>query len=163
MQSTQGRYWLGLLVLFALAYKIIRSMSRISKPQRSKNPFSLIQKNPDAWRGLVKADSKGFLEFDTVVHGVRAGFINLFNRYFLRGLNTIEEIFPVYAPPFENDTEAYIRQVSKLTGFTPDQILSIDDYFHLGKAIVKVESGSNWVSDAELLEGFKLAKDKLNL
>lgn len=138
-------------------------MIRITKPQRKKNPFSLIQKNPDAWRGLVKADSKGFLEFDSIVNGVRAGFINLFNRYFFRGLNTIEEIFPVYAPPFENDTEAYIREVSRLTGFAPDAILSVDDYLKIGRAIVKVESGSNWVSDADLLEGFKLAKQKLNL
>jgi hypothetical protein len=138
-------------------------MKRIAKPIRAKNPFSLIQVKPDKWRGLVKADAKGFLYFDNVVNGVRAGFINIFNRYYLRGLNTVETIFPVYAPPFENDTEAYIRQVCKLTGFTPDQILSPDDFFKLGKAIVKVEAGLNWVTDSELSQGFELAKDKLNL
>lgn len=163
MQNTREKWFIGLLLLFALAYKIIRNMNRIAKPIRTKNPFSLIQKNPDQWQGLEGYDKKGFLSFTTVLFGVRAGFINLFNRYYLRGLNTIEEIFPVYAPPFENDTEAYIRQVAKLTGFKPDQILNPDDFLKLGRAIIKVESGANWVNEKDLLEGFELAKQKLNL
>lgn len=163
MSSTRAKWFLGLLFLFVLAYKLIRNMSRIVKPMRNNNPFSLIQSKPDAWRGLVKADSKGFLAFDTVTNGVRAGFINLFNRYFLKGLNTIADIFPVYAPAFENDTEAYIREVSRLTGFAPDYVLDAEDFYKIGKAIIKVEAGSMWVNEQVLIEGFEQAKEKLNL
>jgi hypothetical protein len=135
-------------------------MIRLSKPQRANNPFSLIQKKPDKWRGLLKSDTKGFLYFDSVSNGVRAGFINLYNRYLNRGLDTIEKIFPVYAPPFENDTEAYIRTVCKLTGFTPDQKLNPNDFEKLGRAIIQVEAGKFWVNEDDFQKGFLMANQK---
>jgi len=159
MAARSSRGWFLLLGILLILFRVMKK----TKPQRTNNPFSLIQKNPDKWRGLVKSDSKGFLIFDTVINGVRAGFINLFNRYYLRGLDTVDQIIPVYAPPFENDTEAYIRNVCTWTGFKPDQILTPIDFLTLGKAIIRMEAGKMWVSEKELSTGFLLAKEKLNL
>jgi len=159
MAASLSRGW---FILFAVVLILFRTMKK-TKPERNKNPFSLIQKNPDKWIGLTGSDAKGFLSFDTVTHGVRAGFINLFNRYYLRGLDTIEKIFPVYAPPFENDTEAYIRAVCKWTGFTPDKVLDVYDFYALGSAIIKMEAGKNWVSEKDFKNGFTRARKKLSL
>jgi hypothetical protein len=134
-------------------------------PKANLNPFAIIQPNPSAWQGLVGKTSSGFLTFQSAMYGVRAGFINLINTYLNRGLDTIEKIFPVYAPAGHgnNIPSAYIASVERLTGIARNQkIESEQDLYKIGKAIVQVEEGTFWVNQKEFDDGFKLAVENKN-
>ena len=140
-------------------------MDNQTLPIRANNPFALIQSVTQAqkWEGFVSSNGNGFVFFDTPYSGTRAGFISLINTYLKRGLNTIEKIFPVYAPALDprNDPEKYINTVASLTKIprnapltTAEQIVAI------GKAIIRVESGSDWIDNATLIGGYAAAANK---
>lgn len=159
------RKWLpGLLALFVALFLLFRSMkNRVvstnkTKTQRNNNPFALIQPRPDRWQGLVPGSS-GFLTFEEVKWGVRAGYINLINAYFKKGLNTLELIFPKYAPKVDNNNpQAYIQFVEKFTGIDRRTVITkAAQIYNLGRAIERVEGGRSWVDAEEWDEGWKLA------
>ena len=140
-------------------------MANKTLPMVANNPFALIQNVTQAqkWEGYVSSNGNGFVFFNTPYSGVRAGFISLINTYLKRGLNTIEKIFPVYAPATDprNNPEKYINTVSSLTKIprnapltTAEQIVAI------GKAIIRVESGSDWIDNATLVGGYAAAANK---
>lgn len=139
----------------------------MNRPQLNNNPFALIQEIPSKWQGLKGSATDGFLSFNNPMYGVRAGFINLINTYLNKGIDTIEKIFPIYAPVGHgaNVPEDYINRVVKLTGIPRDQKLTSQDLYSLGKAIVTHEEGNFWVSPKDFDEGFKLAMEskKLNI
>jgi hypothetical protein len=129
-------------------------------PIRANNPFALIQKKPQAWQGLVSVNERGFLFFDTPLNGTRAGFISFINTYLKRGINTIEKIFPIYAPKDEltNDPALYIQNVSKLTKIPSGKPLTTaEEILSVGKAIIRVESGKDWIDNATLVAGYMVA------
>lgn len=130
----------------------------MNRPQRNNNPFAIMDTTPDPWRGLVGHAADGFLQFDTPAHGARAGYINLVNAYLKRGLNTIEKIFPVYAPAGHgaNVPEDYIRRVSSLTGIPRNKVISTKaEIYAIGKAIVTHEEGIFWMRYNDLNKGFE--------
>lgn len=129
----------------------------MNRPQANNNPFAIKQLPADSWRGLVKTASDGFLTFDNPRDGVRAGFINLSNAYIKRGLDTLNKIFPVYAPSSDgNNPSAYIATVSRLAGIAPnDRIRSQDQIYRIGKAITTNEEGNFWVKPEDFDGGFQ--------
>lgn len=87
---------------------------------RNNNPLNIRIGND--WKG-ERPDSKdkSFEEFTSMEYGIRAGFIIL--RKYITGyngltqkFNTIEKMISRWAPSVENNTAAYISQVSKMTG-----------------------------------------------
>ncbi len=87
---------------------------------RNNNPLNIRIGND--WKG-ERPDSKdrSFEEFTSMEYGIRAGFIIL--RKYITGyngltqkFNTIEKMISRWAPAVENNTTAYISQVSKMTG-----------------------------------------------
>ncbi len=93
---------------------------KISRGERNCNPLNLVR--GIQWKGLRKeqTDSR-FCQFVSMKYGWRAALITL--RSYITGLNgkrrphdTIEKIITRWAPPSENDTEAYIKCVSAAVG-----------------------------------------------
>ena len=74
---------------------------------------------------------------------------------------TIRNYAYKYAPPEENDTEAYIRNISRYSGLDPDTELDRRDVFAMAKLLkakVRFESGvphSRWFTDEEYGEAAK--------
>lgn len=133
----------------------------MARPQINNNPFAIMDETPDPWRGLKGKTSDGFLIFEKPVDGIRAGFINLTNAYLKRGLNTIEKIFPVYAPVGHgnNVPEDYIKRVENLTGIPRNKTISTqNDIKKIGRAIITHEEGKFWVTEKDFNEGFNAAK-----
>lgn len=64
--------------------------------------------------------STGFQSFATPEEGLSALDKNL-QSYGRQGINTVSSIISRWAPPSENDTNAYIADVSKRLGVKPDQ------------------------------------------
>lgn len=129
---------------------------------RNNNPGNLIRTS-NAWQGKIPySQSKDiqFEQFTTVIFGLRAMFKDLINDI-NKGKNTVRKLIYEYAPPNENNTEAYIQSVCKSIGVTPDQtIKSINNEFLLllGRAIIKVELGSSHIeiTDKDLNDALQL-------
>ncbi len=61
-----------------------------------------------------------------------------------RNINlTLKELIHIWAPPVENDTNAYVNSAAKKIGVTPETKVTNIDVNKLAKAIADVESGKN--------------------
>ncbi len=133
----------------------------MTRGEANNNPFDLRWSPAIPWQGLANppADSKGFCIFQTYTQdnpafwGLRAGAKDLFVAFSRDGLKTIAGLVTRYAPPKENDTEAYINGVCKGTGWTRDQLLDLavpDCLLALAKAFLVEEQGLCKYTDEQL-------------
>ncbi|WP_395048386.1 hypothetical protein, partial [Flavobacterium sp.] len=119
-----------------------------------------------SWQGkipLSKNTDGKFEQFETMELGIRAMFKDLINDI-NKGKNTVRKLINEYAPPSENNTSQYIKDVSKSIGVTADEkIFSVNSTFllMLGKAIIKKENGedASKVSDSQIIKGMQLMGD----
>jgi hypothetical protein len=98
-----------------------------------------------------------FRRFKSMAYGYRA-MLHQLKAYFNRGLDSIEEIFYVYAPPSENNTEKYISDVVKWTGIPRNQVLKFsnsDQIVSLAAAISRKENGKA-ANRQDILKGYNL-------
>ena len=114
---------------------------------RNNNPLN-IRRSKDKWQGLAaKQSDSSFFKFESMEMGWRAAFVILTKTYYHKyRLFTIRKIISRWAPSVENDTEAYIKRVSDLTGIDPDEPLGIpslypSSWMALGLAMAIVEGG----------------------
>ncbi|AXD45530.1 structural protein [Salmonella enterica] len=112
---------------------------------RNNNPGNIRQ--GDDWQGLVpkaQRTDKSFCQFITPEYGIRAMIIILRNYQRRHGLSTVTGIINRWAPPDENNSQAYIDSVAKATGVTPDQHIDTTDsrfMMKLLQAIIRHENG----------------------
>lgn len=111
----------------------------------NNNPFNIRYNKRNKWIGQTGC-KRGFCEFDSLKHGVRAAFVLLQN-YIRRDIDTPSKIINRYAPSKENPTDNYIAFVCKSeingigTYFKPDQeIRTYLDLFTLMSRMVWFES-----------------------
>lgn len=135
-------------------------------PIRANNPFALIQKKGAAspWKGLTGQTENGFLIFDNAENGARAGFISLFNTYLKKGINQYGIIIPIYAPKPKNNPVEYIDFIKRYTNISPvTKLDSMDKIIKVSKAIIKQESGKDWIPESMLIRAYKSAQQVVNL
>ena len=120
--------------------------SNVSRGIRNNNPGNI--RWGDEWQGLVpkaQRTDKSFCQFVKPEYGIRAMIIILRNYQRKHGLNTVTGIIKRWAPPNENNTQAYINSVVQATGVTPDPRIDTSDsrfMMKLLQAIIKHENGS---------------------
>jgi hypothetical protein len=119
------------------------SASNIQIPKESR--LSYVNNNPANLRfagqtGASKGEG-GFARFETPEAGIQA-LQNQIKLDASRGL-TLSQFINKFAPPSENDTQTYIKQVQQMTGARPSQKISGIDINLLTKAIAKKESSTN--------------------
>ena len=132
---------------------------------RNNNPLN-IRRSGDKWQGLkTLQEDKEFFQFETIEWGWRAAFVILCKTYYGKyKLRTIRDIVTRWAPPKENNTEAYIRHVSDYTGIGPDRDLG-DPQTHptnwllIGYAMAVMENGKT-LPPIPMIKGFSLATGK---
>ncbi|WP_330452105.1 structural protein [Pantoea agglomerans] len=113
---------------------------------RNNNPGNI--RWGDDWQGLVpqaQRTDKSFCQFTSPEYGIRAMIVILRNYQRKYGLKTITEIIQRWAPPNENNTQAYISSVAQATGTDADKPVDLTDsrkLFPLLRAIIKHENGS---------------------
>jgi hypothetical protein len=88
-----------------------------ARGMRNKNPLNIV-KNPNInWQGEVKPSTdKNFAQFETLAYGCRAALKLLRTYYEKHKCCTISKIVRRWAPETENNVQAYIRNVSRMTG-----------------------------------------------
>ncbi len=123
---------------------------------RNNNPLN-IRHNADVFQGEIKGNDKSFKTFSSMPYGYRAAFVTL-GTYLSRRQNTIEKIITKWAPPTENNTQAYINAVVKYSGVAADEALTAtsgDKYILIVSAMSFVENGVN-ADISQIKAGFKL-------
>jgi hypothetical protein len=121
-----------------------------------------IKDDGTAWQGKVGSDGT-FIIFADTTWGLRAMAVDLTTKINNDGLNTITAIINVYAPPSENNTQAYINSVVSDTGLTANGVLTADagTLALLIRAIVNHELGDSlsaqYVPDADIQTGISMA------
>jgi len=131
---------------------------------RNNNPLN-IRRGESQWQGLKEevADSR-FCEFKTPEWGWRAAFILLARTYYHEyRLFTIRKIIERWAPPNENQTQAYIKAVAEAMDYDPDKPLGIPSYapfrwMALALAMAYMENGTKHIDTMPLFRGWELAK-----
>ena len=105
-----------------------------------------------------------FCQFETLEYGWRAAFYLLTRTYYHKyRLFTIRAIISKWAPPMENKTEAYIANVSRLTGIGPDEPIGIPSdrparWIKVGRAMAIQENGLESINDFAMLSGWDLCR-----
>ena len=134
----------------------------IPRGQRNCNPLNIRRIAGTVWKGsLAEQKDPEFVEFASPVWGIRAAFciLNTYKRK--HQAVCVEDIINRWAPPSENDTNAYIRAVCKATGFGGKERLTEAQWPRLVQAMAIIESG--WLLSSEQLEkGFALFKGMKN-
>jgi len=112
---------------------------------RNNNPGNI--RWGDDWQGLVpegQRTDKSFCQFKTPEYGIRAMIIILRNYQRKHAIKTISGIINRWAPPVENNTQAYINSVAKSVGVEADQPIDVTDsrvMIPLLEAIIQHENG----------------------
>ena len=155
--QTMNKIYLSTAVILLIA--IGGYMAR-PRGLRNNNPTNIRFNPANNWNGQIGQDSAGFAKFDTAKNGIRAGAKLIRNYQALYGLNTIEGIISRWAPTEENDTQAYIDQVSKHMAMPQDAylVLSLDTVLTgMLQAIIKHENGVNPYSTLAIYEAVNAA------
>jgi hypothetical protein len=138
---------------------------------RADLPIGLRNNNPgnlrpgDSWQGMT-GENGGFIVFKSIPWGVRAMATDLVSKI-NEGLDTITKIVNKYAPASDNNNvQAYINDVSNISGFDPDEQLTPDGdtISKLVRAHISHENGaaySHYVSDSDIQEGMSLMSHPL--
>ena len=135
-------------------------IEKLPRGIRNKNPGNI--KLGTDWDGLADEQSDPVLcVFKESVWGIRALMRILLVYRFHHKKHTTEDIIGRWAPPSENDTDAYIKFVCDKTGFKPMDKLdnSMEHYLQLVKSIIKMENGLQPFEDELLVEGMYKAWD----
>ncbi|MBE4607425.1 structural protein [Vibrio navarrensis] len=138
-----------LLLLF------IKGDSHMPRGIRNRNPGN-IEDNGTAWRGRMGNDGR-FIIFDTPENGIRA-IARIIQTYRTKhGLNTLEGIINRWAPPHENNTDAYIRHAEKALNILRHEAIGQQHLEPLIKVIIKHENGVQPYSDKVIRDGIAAA------
>ena len=141
--------------------------SKLPRGLRNKNPLNIRRTGKDQWQGLaeVQTDS-AFCQFKTMEFGWRAAFYLLTRTYYHRyRAYTIRGIISRWAPPQDhNNTEAYIKNVSRLTGIDSDEPIGIPSekparWLMVGAAMAIQENGTDSLDYFAMLRGWQMARE----
>lgn len=132
----------------------------LARGQRNCNPLNIRRVAGTKWKGqsALQTDAS-FVCFNAMEWGIRAAFCIL--RTYARRYQCLSpaDIVGRWAPPHQNDTDAYIRNVCTWTGFGGRQRLTEADWPRLVQAMARQESGTT-LSEEIINKGFKLYKNQ---
>ena len=131
----------------------------------NNNPLNIRKVPGTHWKGELPqstpplgGDGGGlFVRFESMEWGLRAAFVLLRTYSAKYHANCIRDIISRWAPPTENDTEKYIKNVCLWTGLGGLQRLTEEDWPKLVRAMGRQECGA--LLDEETIQrGFELFK-----
>ncbi|HGJ5864158.1 MAG TPA: structural protein [Arsenophonus nasoniae] len=126
----------------------------IQRGIRNNNPGNIDYNAINKWQGALPHDpsiEKRFCRFESPECGIRAIMILLRTYQQKYGLKTISDLINRWAPNNENNTSAYIINVSNSMNLSPKSVVNIKDkatLISLVKAIIFYENGQQPYNDA---------------
>src|SRR6266850_7076468 len=106
------------------------------------------------WQGMAdEQPDPNFVTFIAPEYGIRA-IVRILRSYTKRGKNTIRQYISTWAPPSENNTEAYVQSVVNRVGISADVEVALDDVLpQLVEAITQHENGEQPYSPDMITKG----------
>ncbi len=131
---------------------------------RNCNPLNIIKTKNTVWLGQIHTDAEQtFCQFSEMVYGCRAALKLLRTYYTKYGCTTLRRIISRWAPESENNVQAYIRNVSRMTciGATtplpPMKAETREIWVKIVLAMATVECGLDAEGQEELLPSIEEA------
>lgn len=131
---------------------------------RNHNPLNIRRTTQDQWKGLAEIQNdKDFCQFKSSEWGWRAAFYLLTRTYYRKyRLYTIRGIVSRWAPASENNTQAYVENVSHLTDIDADEPLGSPTdnpsrWMMVGIAMAIQENGTKALDYFAMLRGWGMA------
>lgn len=133
------------------------AIQRIPRGIRNNNPGNI--RHGDSWKGLTpEQPDPDFCTFSTPEYGIRAMGVILLNYQRKHGLKTIRQIITRWAPPSENDTDAYVTHVADRLGVRPDEVVDVARVLPaLVACIIRHENGQHPYDSATVGRGCDMA------
>jgi len=142
----------------------------MTRGQRNNNPLN-IRRSTDRWEGAATTQTDpSFVQFESMAYGYRAAWKVL--ESYWNHLHCAKQPFNVkniiarWAPPTENDTQAYIRTVLRLSGLggneklpQPSRGVDVERLVRLIAAMTTMECGIPYkeVDTEAICKGYNLA------
>ena len=140
------------------------SSKPVPRGVRNKNPGN-IDRTSTVWQGEDRSQDAlrrepRFCVFTTPEAGFRALAKTLLTYQNKHGLRTVRDIINRWAPPVENNTEAYITQVAREVGVGSREVVSLSKQVPLQRlvtAIARHENGGLFWDAAVIEAGVRQA------
>ena len=127
---------------------------------RNCNPLNIRRVAGTFWKGQrTEQTDKSFVQFKSLEYGLRAAFVLLRTYSIKYHANCIRDIISRWAPPSENNTEQYIRNVCQWTGLGGNERLTEDQWPQLVRAMARQECGIT-LSEDVIQKGFQLYRER---
>lgn len=125
---------------------------------RLNNAGNIEASPSNAWVGEVRPSSHArYAQFAHPVYGVRALARLLDNYGYMYGLRTVRQVITRWAPPSENNTESYIRDVVTRSGVGADTEIH-QNFAGVVAAIIHHENGKQPYSKELINEAIRMAR-----
>ena len=122
------------------------------------NPLNIRRVAGTTWKGQrAEQTDRAFVQFTSLEWGIRAAFCLLRTYERKYHLTCIADIIMRWAPPSENQTAQYIRNVCRWSGLGGMLRLTESDWPALVKAMARQETGL-CLSEEQIEKGFELYK-----
>ena len=129
---------------------------------RNNNPLNIRRVAGTKWKGqAAEQRDKSFVQFESLDWGLRAAFVLLRTYAIKYKANCIRDIITRWAPPSENDTEKYIKNVCLWTGYGGNERLTEAQWPKLVQAMGQIECGA-LLSEDVIQKGFDLYRKSVN-
>ena len=131
--------------------------------ERNNNPLNIRKVPGTHWKGEILPSIQGgagggsFVRFESMEWGIRAAFVLLRTYSVKYRANCVADIIKKWAPPSENNTDRYIKNVCFWTGFGGLQRLTEKDWPLLVWAMARQECGEV-LDEGVIQRGFDLFK-----
>lgn len=135
-----------------------------TRAERNFNPGNLNYAG-QAGATLESGSGARFAKFASEEEGI-AALVRQLRLYQQRGIDTIGEIVKKYAPPSENDTQAYIASMVRWTGLSADEKLDFNDtdtVRRMVQGISRKEGRFTPLSEGQIMSGIGIANQRAGL
>lgn len=129
-----------------------------TRGERNFNPGNIRHVKGVTWVGQSPTQTDdSFVQFDTAEFGIRA-ITRIMRSYERQGIMNVAETIDRWAPPNENNSQAYVDAVCKECSVEADEPISIEAIMPLLiRGIIRHENGEVIYSDAQISAGIALA------
>lgn len=135
-----------------------------TRAERNFNPGNLNYAG-QAGASLEAGSNARFAKFNSEEEGI-AALVRQLRLYHQRGIDTIGEIVKKYAPPSENDTQAYVANMARWTGLSADEKLNFNDtetVRRMVEGISRKEGRYTPLTEGQIMSGINLANQRAGI
>ena len=128
---------------------------------RNNNPLNL-RKGVAFQYQIENPNEKSFMTFGKTWQGIRAAVLDL-TTDISKGKNTLTLLINEFAPPSENNTTNYIKNISTVTGLKPDEKIDRKNFILMSKLVAAMitmensQAAAKLVTPEDIYEGVKSA------